>query len=166
TLVLVDGKRHVAGSSGTSSVDVSTIPTDLVERVDVLTGGASAIYGADGVSGGGNFGMKDHFNGLQLPAEAGQPEQGGQNTQFASLAWGQDFGGTRGNIAGSIEYNNQTKLRCIDRDYCINEVRFVQNPDFEAIDPTHLYPNGPHGPYARIPLSGLTWFSSGTGGAE
>src|SRR5690606_31142972 len=47
TLVLVNGKRHVAGIANSAAVDINTIPEDLIERVDVLTGGASAIYGAD-----------------------------------------------------------------------------------------------------------------------
>src|SRR6186713_748371 len=51
TLVLVDGRRHVSGLAGSAAVDVDSIPTDLLEGIDVLTGGASAIYGADGVSG-------------------------------------------------------------------------------------------------------------------
>ncbi|HVZ99936.1 MAG TPA: TonB-dependent receptor [Caulobacterales bacterium] len=161
TLVLVDGKRHVPGLGGTSSVDISSIPTDLVARVDVLTGGASAVYGADGVSGVVNFVMQDHFEGFRLRAEAGAPVHGGQNTEFVSMTAGRDFAGGRGNIAAAIEYSNETPLRCRDRIFCINEVRFVVNPDTEA----GTYPNGPHGPYSRIPMSQLVWFSSGIGGA-
>ncbi|RZM37017.1 MAG: TonB-dependent receptor, partial [Sphingomonas sp.] len=55
TLVLVNGRRHVAGEANSAAVDINSIPTDLIERVDVLTGGASAVYGADGVSGVVNF---------------------------------------------------------------------------------------------------------------
>ena len=62
TLVLVDGRRHVAGYPGTAAVDINTIPTDLVEKIDILTGGASAIYGADGVSGVVNFILKKDFD--------------------------------------------------------------------------------------------------------
>jgi len=51
TLVLVDGRRHVSGQAGAAGVDIGTIPATLVERVEVLTGGASSIYGADAVSG-------------------------------------------------------------------------------------------------------------------
>src|SRR4029078_1498203 len=58
TLVLVDGRRHVAAIPGSQAVDINTIPQALVERVDIQTGGASAIYGADGVSGVVNFVMK------------------------------------------------------------------------------------------------------------
>ena len=71
TLVLVDGRRHVAGVPGSQSVDINTIPSDLVERVDVLTGGASAVYGADGVSGVVNFVMKRDFEGVSARAQAG-----------------------------------------------------------------------------------------------
>ncbi len=55
TLVLVNGRRHVAGIPNTAAVDINSIPQDLIEKIDVLTGGASAIYGADGVSGVVNF---------------------------------------------------------------------------------------------------------------
>src|SRR5262249_10134627 len=64
TLVLVDGRRHVAAEQGSAAVDVDAIPTELIEAVDILTGGASAIYGADGVSGVVNFRMKQDFEGL------------------------------------------------------------------------------------------------------
>jgi outer membrane receptor protein involved in Fe transport len=153
TLVLVDGKRHVPGLGGSGSVDVSSIPTDLVERVDVLTGGASAIYGADGVSGVVNFIMRDDFEGARFRVEAGAPSEEGQETQFASATWGANIG-TQGNIAASIEYSNETLLRCRQRSFCADEVRFVTNPD------TTVY-----GPYSRIPLDNLVWFSSGRGGA-
>ena len=55
TLVLVDGRRHVGGLQGSSAVDVGSIPMPLIERVEVLSGGASAVYGADAVSGVVNF---------------------------------------------------------------------------------------------------------------
>ena len=58
TLVLVNGRRHVAGVPNSAAVDINSIPQDLIEKIDVLTGGASAIYGADGVSGVVNFIMK------------------------------------------------------------------------------------------------------------
>ncbi|MGB6135125.1 MAG: TonB-dependent receptor plug domain-containing protein, partial [Shewanella sp.] len=58
TLVLVNGKRHVSSSAGTSSVDVNTIPSVWIDKVEVITGGASAIYGADAVTGVVNFILK------------------------------------------------------------------------------------------------------------
>ncbi len=69
TLVLVNGRRLMPGDpteGGTSCSDLNQIPSDLVERVDVLTGGASAVYGADAVAGVVNFKMNDHFEGVRL----------------------------------------------------------------------------------------------------
>lgn len=155
TLVLVDGRRHVPGGVGTSSVDVSSIPTDLVARVDVLTGGASAIYGADGVSGVVNFIMNDSFEGLRLRGEFGAPSDEGQDTQFVAATVGTNFADGRGNIAASIEYSNESLLECSQRSYCANEIRFVRNPDQGSAQ---------WGPNTRIPLGNLGWFGSGIGG--
>lgn len=152
TLVLVDGRRHVAGSIGTSAVDVSTIPTDLVQRVDVLTGGASAIYGADGVSGVVNFIMRDDFEGLRLRAEVGAPSDDGQNTQFVAATAGMNFADGRGNITGALEYSNEDLLRCNQRSFCDDEIRFISNPSSAT-------------PFGRIPLGNLVWYSSGIRGA-
>ncbi|GLP96869.1 TonB-dependent receptor domain-containing protein [Paraferrimonas sedimenticola] len=68
TLVLVDGKRHVAGTPGSSQMDLSTIPSALIERVEIITGGASAIYGSDAVSGVVNVIMRKDFEGFQFNA--------------------------------------------------------------------------------------------------
>jgi len=66
TLVLVNGRRHVAGSPGSAQVDLSTIPSSLIKRVEIITGGASAIYGSDAVSGVVNVILKDDFEGFEL----------------------------------------------------------------------------------------------------
>ncbi len=74
TLVLIDGRRLMPGdptSGGTSCADLNQIPSDLVERVDILTGGASAVYGADAVAGVVNFVMNDHFEGVRFIANDG-----------------------------------------------------------------------------------------------
>ncbi len=74
TLVLIDGRRLMPGdptSAGTSCADLNQIPSDLVERVDILTGGASAVYGADAVAGVVNFVMNDHFEGVRFIANDG-----------------------------------------------------------------------------------------------
>ena len=71
TLVLVNGRRHVAGVEGSQSVDIGSIPPALIERVEVLTGGASAIYGADAVTGVVNFVLKEDFEGLDVDVQTG-----------------------------------------------------------------------------------------------
>ena len=71
TLVLVNGRRHVGSLSGSAAVDINTIPTQLIESVDVLTGGASAIYGADGVSGVVNFRLRRDYEGYAAGGQFG-----------------------------------------------------------------------------------------------
>jgi outer membrane receptor protein involved in Fe transport len=106
TLVLVNGRRHVGGdvlSTGVS-VDVNTIPTDLIDRVDVVTGGNSAVYGSDAVAGVVNFVLKDHFDGFQLRAQGGESKYGDANSYFISGLYGNNFADGRGNIAVNVEY--------------------------------------------------------------
>lgn len=71
TLVLIDGKRLMAGDPGLPVADLNFIPTPLVNRVEVLTGGAASVYGADAVAGVVNFVMKRNFEGLQLDVQEG-----------------------------------------------------------------------------------------------
>ena len=107
TLTLVNGRRHIASAAGTASVDTNTIPTALVERVDVLTGGASAIYGADGVSGVINFIMKDDFEGADFSVRTNMPNGSGGKNYLASATVGTNFDGGRGNVAVNFEYFRQ-----------------------------------------------------------
>ncbi|MGI2170853.1 TonB-dependent receptor plug domain-containing protein [Shewanella sp. MF05960] len=76
TLVLINGKRHVAGSAGSAQVDLSTIPASLIDRVDIVTGGASAIYGSDAVSGVINIILKDNYEGFEFNATASDSLEG------------------------------------------------------------------------------------------
>ena len=110
TLVLVNGRRHVASRAGTAVVDINTIPTALVERVEVLTGGASAIYGADGVSGVVNFIMRDDFEGMDFRIQSSIPDGSGGENYLASATIGTNFADNRGNIALNVEYFRQDRL--------------------------------------------------------
>lgn len=159
TLVLQNGRRHVPALPASGDVDVNTIPTDLIERVDVLTGGASAIYGADGVSGVVNFIMRDNFEGLRVRSQAGFTEQGGGDSVFLSVTAGSNFANDRGNIAVSIEGSHEDPLRSFDRDHTRIGARIVRNPDdfIGGVDDPAL-PD-------RVPFEDLRWFESGTGGA-
>ncbi|MFL6846616.1 MAG: TonB-dependent receptor plug domain-containing protein [Allosphingosinicella sp.] len=109
TLVLVNGRRHVGGDilNNAVSVDTNTIPTDLIERVDVVTGGNSAIYGSDAIAGVVNFVLKQNYDGVQVRGQAGVSKYGDAGSYFASLLAGRNFAGDRGNIAINVEYANQ-----------------------------------------------------------
>ena len=65
TLTLVNGKRHVAGSPFSNAVDTGTIPTAMIERIEIITGGASAIYGSDAVAGVINIILRDDYEGFE-----------------------------------------------------------------------------------------------------
>lgn len=120
TLVLVDGKRHVGrGGAGLNStiVDFNTIPVDLVERVEVLTGGASAVYGSDAVSGVVNVILKKNFEGLTFNAQGGISQEGdAENGKFSMLA-GANFDDGRGNITFFASYLRQDNVLEAERSW-------------------------------------------------
>lgn len=116
TLVLVNNRRHVTASPGGYQVDVNTIPVDLLERVDIITGGNSAIYGSDAVAGVVNFITRRDFDGIRVRGQAGISQEGDRGTQFVSVTAGRNFDSGRGNIAGSIEYARQDPLYFVQRD--------------------------------------------------
>ncbi len=95
TLVLIDGKRMPYGSPNDSAADLNLIPSQLVERVDVLTGGASAVYGSDALAGVVNFIMKKDFEGVQI------------DTQYGFYSHKND-GGTTGDLPAEIAFRATT----------------------------------------------------------
>lgn len=129
TLVLVNGRRHVGANAGTSSVDVNTIPVEWIDRVEVITGGASAVYGADAVSGVVNFILKKSFDGYSLRAQTGISDEGSFNRSFASLTAGQDFAEGRGSAGISLEASTQDRLRYQDRAFSRISYRSILNPN-------------------------------------
>lgn len=130
TLVLVDGRRHVASVPGSQSVDINTIPIDLVDRVDVLTGGASAIYGADAVTGVVNFVLKKNFEGISARAQAGITQYGDGGKRLLGVTAGKNFADGRGNIAVAYEYGEDDRLEARDRSRLRggNLTGFYRNP--------------------------------------
>jgi len=98
TLVLMDGRRIVSGLPGSAAVDLNSIPTALIERVDILTSGSgSAIYGSDAVAGVVNFIMKDDFEGVEMEGSVGVTDEGDSEEYTASLTFGSNFADGRGN---------------------------------------------------------------------
>jgi len=112
TLVMVNGRRHVPSDiqNTAAAVDINTIPTDLIERIDIVTGGNSAVYGSDAIAGVVNFVLKSNFEGLQLRAGAAVPEYGAGSNQYISGIAGKNFADDRGNITLALEYSNQDRL--------------------------------------------------------
>ena len=116
TLTLVNGRRLAPGNGG-SFVDISLIPITAVERVEILTDGASAIYGSDAVGGVVNFILRDNFSGLETLALIGSATNGdGDQVQLgatAGHAW------TGGHALVSYEYRREDEIRARDRDFTI-----------------------------------------------
>lgn len=141
TLVLVNGRRVVPGDPSTSAADINVIPAALIERVDVLTGGASSVYGADAVSGVVNFVMDTDFEGFKLdtqysaymhsnrnkskftdPLDArgfGYPRGTSTNggTFDATLAFGAGFDDGRGHVSAYVGYRKINAVKQSSRDY-------------------------------------------------
>lgn len=115
TLVLVNGRRYVSSSTDTAGVDTNLIPADWIDRVEIITGGASAIYGADAVSGVVNFILKKQYQGANLHVQMNRSEHGGQDKQLVSLTAGSNFAGDRGNVAISLEHSRNGEMMFHDR---------------------------------------------------
>ncbi len=118
TLVLLDGKRFTPFDSQ-GYVDLSMIPVSLVERVEVLTGGASAVYGADAVAGVVNFIMKEDFQGFEAGLSYGVTEDGDGDTTDVYVTMGGNFADDRGNAVLNISYSSADAIAQGDRDFSV-----------------------------------------------
>ncbi len=127
TLVLVNGRRHVGSQAGNTSVDVSTIPTQMIERVEVITGAASAVYGADAVSGVVNFIMKQSFEGFQANIQSQQSSRHDGQEKIFSMLTGTTFANDQGNILFSLDYSDRKSVRAEDRDYASRGLAWYAN---------------------------------------
>ncbi|KZN47465.1 hypothetical protein N474_12115 [Pseudoalteromonas luteoviolacea CPMOR-2] len=129
TLVLINGRRpaQTVDSSGLLVTDVSNIPARLIERVEILTGGASSIYGSDAVAGVINVILKESYNDFTVDAQAGTSEQGDAESQSLTLTYGKEIDG--GNIMMSFDFFNQESLRVVDRKGARGQTSYIRNPD-------------------------------------
>jgi len=109
TLVLLNGRRLVP-ANGNGVVDVNVIPSSLIESVEVITGGASAVYGSDAIAGVVNFKLKQEFSGLQFDGSGGVTDQGDGNEYSAGLTGGLEFAGGRGDVFGYVGYSEREAI--------------------------------------------------------
>lgn len=148
TLVLVNGRRFIAGFAGSSAVDLNNIPTDFIQRIDIVTGGSSAVYGSDAVAGVVNFILRDSFDGISLRAQSSITDEGDNGRQFVSLTAGTTFGADdRGNFMVNLSYDRdeglRSKKRAISAQDCSNLVcgpasysSFAPQGQFQLVGPT------------------------------
>jgi iron complex outermembrane receptor protein len=130
TLTLVDSKRHVPTNNG-NSVDLNAIPSVLVDRLEVVTGGASATYGSDAVSGVVNILLDKDLEGVKVRAGFGASDGDGDNHHFG-IAGGTEIFGGRGHIVAGGEYEQQDPiLSCAHaRDWCARGIGIWSNGGF------------------------------------
>jgi iron complex outermembrane recepter protein len=131
TLVLVNGRRSV-GSTANGIVDINTIPQSLVQRVEVVTGGASAAYGSDAVAGVANFILNTQYEGLKIEGDIGVTERGDGFNYSGAVTGGLKFAGGRGRLIVAAEIAHTDGIFQVDRDW--NHTGFVriQNPAWPA----------------------------------
>lgn len=115
TLVLVNNRRHVGGDVGTSAVDLATIPSALVERIDVVTGANAAVYGADAVTGVVNVILKSDFDGTEISGRIGTTAEGDGEEYSLSLVHGGTSGSAEYVVAA--EYSKQEPILGADRNF-------------------------------------------------
>ena len=117
TLVLLNGRRVVNGGTGANSaVDLNIIPVALIERIEVLKDGASAIYGADAVAGVVNIITKKRFDGVEASVRYGQTFQQDGEEGAVDLAWGMTS--DRGSIMAAVNYSESGTVNMADRAPC------------------------------------------------
>jgi outer membrane receptor protein involved in Fe transport len=126
TLVLLDGRR-AQPANASLVVDLNSIPQAALQGVEVITGGASAVYGPDAIAGVVNFTLKKNFEGLVIDAQTGITEQGdGEDTHLSALM-GMNSGNGRGNIMVGLDWNKRNAVYARDRDFYVNGWRDPHN---------------------------------------
>jgi iron complex outermembrane receptor protein len=128
SLVLVDGERWVSSGARTSAVDLNTIPTALIDRYEVVTGGAAAIYGADAVTGAVNIIMKNKMSGVDVSATSGISSRGDANQDNISIAGGLPFAAGRGQLVMGGDFTRTASISDLSR--FPDRVSYYPNPAY------------------------------------
>lgn len=136
TLTLVNGRRYVSGNAASlfvegnasgSQVDVNSIPSGLIQRIDVVTVGGAAAYGADAIAGVVNFILKEDYEGLEIGALAGVTDRKDAPQYQVRALFGKNFADGRGNVVASAEYNYSAGLQADSRDFRLRRATNVIN---------------------------------------
>ncbi|MCH8538863.1 MAG: TonB-dependent receptor plug domain-containing protein, partial [Alkalimonas sp.] len=138
TLVLVNGRRFIAGAPGSGAVDLNNIPTSMIERMEITTGGASAVYGSDAVAGVVNIITKKSFDGIEVDLSTVRTEQSGGEEEFASFTFGSDAG--RASFITNFNISRQKQLRGDQRDFMLNGPITIANPALVGYEGDEVLP--------------------------
>ena len=133
TLILIDSKRLIP-ANGTGVVDLNIIPPSLIESVEIITGGASAVYGSDAMAGVVNFRLKNDFDGVEIDAQWGQTERGDGADYGGGVTAGLDFAAGRGSVLGYVGYAERGSVLSTKRDFARYGLRYF-GPDAGGVGP-------------------------------
>lgn len=151
TLVLVNGRRYMFFDSS-QRTDINVIPTSLIERVEVVTGGASAVYGSDAIAGVVNFILRDDFEGVEFRSQFNQTTEGDGDILDFTLTLGGNFADDRGNAVISFNYFDRDSIMTTDRDFSSSVLTDVTDANGNRV----LGPGGssfvPNGRFNRVPF--------------
>ncbi len=142
-LVLIDGKRPMGQASGGTIVDTNTIPAALVERIEIITGGAAATYGADAIAGVVNFIMKKDYEGFALDSQFKETQELDGIERGVSMTAGNQFDGGKGSAVFNFSYFSRDAIYKGARAYAA-----------QATSGTGSFPNGSYNPGANAPSQG------------
>jgi len=129
TLTLVDGRRVVSNSYSGNYVSLSTIPTGMVQKVEIISGGASATYGSDAIAGVVNIITQQDKEGLEFKVRGGTTTDGGGDEFTLDLSYGSEFAGGDGYMYMSANYDKQYGISFEGRERAQQEANFSYNPD-------------------------------------
>ena len=125
TLVLLDGRRLMP-ADGNGSVDLNILPPTLIRSVQVLTRGASTVYGSDALAGVVNFQLDEKFSGLAFDGSASMTDRGDGEEYSVGLTAGTAFGNGRGSLIGYVGYANRSAIAQSDRKFSQYPLQYIQ----------------------------------------
>lgn len=147
TLVLIDGRRTVSNSGNGNRVSLNTIPDSFIDRVEIITGGASSIYGSDAVAGVINIITETDRRGFNIRARHGITEEGDGREFNLDLSWGTRFADDRGRIFIAGEYEDEERIGTADREFSRRQVDYDYDDGINEFDTFFISSTG-------IPSSG------------
>jgi outer membrane receptor protein involved in Fe transport len=167
TLVLVNGRRMVPFNLA-GVVDTNSIPIALLERVDIVTGGASAVYGADAVSGVVNFVLRKNFKGVEASTQYGVSEEGDAKRYRSDLTLGAGFADGKGNVALSVGTARTKPLTQGERPFSVFSIDSVSaGPGGSGTTvPSAFTITAPTALADGTPLNAAGWAARGLSGAR
>jgi outer membrane receptor protein involved in Fe transport len=165
TLVLVNGRRHVASDPGTSAVDLNSIPSAMIDRIEIVTGANSAVYGADAVSGVVNIILKKNYQGTEVALRAGISGEGDGLERSATILHGGKIGDSFSYLV-SGEYSKRDAIFGHDRDWMLGDgssSSYTMGAGSSAVGGGRFFTTGPSGTWTyNQPGAAPSLFTSST----